>query len=55
MGEEEHSEGLKDEDKIMQVPLDMQEDVPLEDPGPKTATEDKEEGVAGQLCRVWGT
>ena len=31
----------------MQVSLDMHEDVPLEDPGPKNATEEKEEGVAG--------
>ena len=47
MGEQDHSEGLKDEDNIMQALLDMHEDVPLEDPGPKNPTEDGEEGVAG--------
>ena len=31
----------------MQVLLDMHDDVPLEDPGPNMASEDREEGVTG--------
>ena len=48
MGEQDHSEGLKDEDNIMQALLDMHEDVPLEDPGPKTVNEHGGEGPAGE-------
>ena len=55
VGDKDHTKGLKDEDtevlkqedKIMQDLLDMHEDVPLGDPGPNTASEDGEDGVAG--------
>ena len=46
MGNKDRIEGLKEGD-VMQVLLDMHEDVPLEDPGPNSASEDREEGVAG--------
>ena len=45
IGDKDHTEGLKEEDKIMQVLSDMHGNVPLEDPGPDM--EDKEEEVAG--------
>ena len=44
---EDDTEGLKENDEIFQILLDMHEDVPLEDPGPNIASEDREEGVAG--------
>ena len=52
MGDKDDTEGLKEEDNIMQVLLDMHEDVPLEDPGPKTPSEDREEGVAGLVGKT---
>ena len=39
--------GLKDEDNILKVLMDMHEDVPLEDPGPIVVSEDGEERVVG--------
>ena len=45
MGDEDHTEGLKEEDKIMQALLNMHEEVPIGDPGPNI--EDKGEGDAG--------
>ena len=47
MGDKDHTEGLEEEDKILQVLTDMHEDVPLEDPGPKTTKGDGGEGAAG--------
>ena len=47
MEDKDHTEGLEEGDKIMQVLLDMHGDVPLEDPGPNIVSEDREEGVAG--------
>ena len=47
VGEKYNTEELKEEDKIFKVLLDLHEDVPLEDPGPNTANEDKGEGAAG--------
>ena len=47
MEDKDRTEGLEIGDKIMQVLSDMHEDVPLEDPGPNIASEDREEGVAG--------
>ena len=43
----DQTEGLKEEDELLQVLLNMHEDVPLGDPGPGIASKDKEEGVAG--------
>ena len=47
MGDKDHTEGLKEGVNILQVLLDMHEGVPLEDPGPNIASEDRGEGVAG--------
>ena len=47
IGDKDHSEGLEEKDKIMQVLLNMHEDVPLEDPGPDIESVDREEGTAG--------
>ena len=43
----DNTTGLKEEDNILRVLLNMYEGVPLEDPGPTIAGEDVEEGVAG--------
>ena len=40
-------EDKEEADNIMKILLDLHEDVPLEDPGPKTVNEDGVEGVAG--------
>ena len=47
MDQEASTEGMKEEDNLMKVLLDMHEDVPLEDPGPGFASKDGEERVAG--------
>ena len=47
VGEKYNTEELKEEDKIFKDLLDLHEGVPLEDPGPNTASEDEGEGAAG--------
>ena len=49
MEDKDHTEGLKEGDNIMQALLDMHEDVPLGDPGPKIVSEDGEQGVGGDV------
>ena len=46
VGDNVHTNGLKDKDNILGILSNMHEEVPLEDPGPSTAVEG-EEGVAG--------
>ena len=46
MEDNDHTEGMEEEDGILKVLLDMHEGVPLEDPGPSVSIEG-EEGVAG--------
>ena len=46
VGDKDNTEGFQEEDKISGVLLDQHGDVPLEDPGPNTATEDGVGGVA---------
>ena len=46
VGDNVHTNGLKEKDNIFGILLDMHEGVPLEDPGPSTAMEG-EEWVAG--------
>ena len=44
----DQTEGLKEEDKIFKVLMDMHEDVPLGDPGPSIARVGRAEGAAGE-------
>ena len=46
IGDKDQTDGLKEEDELLQVLLDMHDDVPLGDPGPSIASEDKEKGGA---------
>ena len=47
VGDEVHTNGLKEGDELFGILLNMHEDVPLEDPGPGGAIEDGKEGAAG--------
>ena len=47
VGNKDDNKGIGEEDNIFRILLDLHEDVPLEDPGPKIAIEDGKEGDAG--------